>query len=30
MVLTPRDGLVSRLLVTFEDGLEWRDQRLKR
>jgi RimJ/RimL family protein N-acetyltransferase len=24
MVLTPRDGLVARLLVTFEEGLEWR------
>jgi steroid delta-isomerase len=24
MVLTPRDGLVARLLVTFEDGLDWR------
>jgi hypothetical protein len=30
MVLTPRDGLVARLLVTFEEGLEWRGQRLKR
>jgi steroid Delta-isomerase len=24
MVLTPRDGRISRLLVTFEDGLDWR------
>jgi RimJ/RimL family protein N-acetyltransferase len=24
MVLTPRDGLVARLLVTFEEGLDWR------
>jgi len=24
MVLTPRDGLVARLLVTFEAGLDWR------
>jgi steroid Delta-isomerase len=23
MVLTPRDGLVQRLLVTFEEGLDW-------
>jgi steroid delta-isomerase len=29
MVLTARDGEVARLLVTFEDGLDWR-QRLKR
>jgi RimJ/RimL family protein N-acetyltransferase len=29
MVLTSRDGQVARLLVTFEDGLDWR-QRLKR
>jgi len=29
MILTPRDGLVARLVVTFEAGLDWR-QRLKR
>jgi RimJ/RimL family protein N-acetyltransferase len=30
MVLTPQDERVARLLVTFEEGLEWRGQRLKR
>ena len=31
MVVTSRDGAIARLLVTFEDGLDWRDQlRLKR
>ena len=27
MVLTPRDGYVGRLLVTFEEGLDWRVSR---
>jgi hypothetical protein len=27
MVLTPRDGRVARLLVSFEDGLDWRGGR---
>ena len=31
MLVTPRAGAIARLLVTFEDGFEWRDQpRLKR
>jgi steroid delta-isomerase len=30
MVLTPQDECIARLLVTFEEGLEWRGQRLKR
>jgi RimJ/RimL family protein N-acetyltransferase len=30
MVLTPHAERVGRLLVTFEEGLEWRDHRLKR
>jgi hypothetical protein len=25
MVLTPREGQVARLLVTFEEGLDWRE-----
>jgi RimJ/RimL family protein N-acetyltransferase len=30
IVLAPRDGLVARLVVTFEQGLDWRGQSLKR